>query len=112
MSDLERQVFAVQFHPELEQTENKGWKMLRRFLFEVCRCKGQWNMKAFVEDAVLQIKEIVGNKKVLCALRRRRRFIGCCCTAPSSDWRWAYMCVCRSRSLAKGRGGKCDAYFC
>lgn len=67
MSDLERQVFAVQFHPELEQTE-QGLEMLRRFLFEVCRCKGQWNMKAFVEDAVLQIKEIVGNKKVLCAL--------------------------------------------
>ena len=38
------------------------------FLFNQCKCRGDWNMKMFVENAIEEIRNKVGNKKVLCAL--------------------------------------------
>ena len=42
--------------------------MLRNFLYEVCKVKGDWSMSSFAEEKIKAIKEIVGDKKVLCAL--------------------------------------------
>ena len=42
--------------------------MLRRFLFEVCGCTGDWQMASFVEGAVAKVRAQVGDKKVLCGL--------------------------------------------
>jgi GMP synthase (glutamine-hydrolysing) len=67
MMDEDRQFYAVQFHPEVQHTTN-GNKMLKEFLFAVCDCKGDWTMETFMEDAITEIRNRVGDKKVLCAL--------------------------------------------
>ena len=67
MSNKEKKLYAVQFHPEVEHTE-KGKEILRNFLYEVCRCSGDWNMVDFAERSIREIREKVGSKKVLCAL--------------------------------------------
>ncbi|RID83010.1 glutamine-hydrolyzing GMP synthase [Peribacillus asahii] len=67
MSDRERNLFAVQFHPEVRHSEY-GNDLLKNFVFEVCGCKGDWSMENFVEVEIEKIRQIVGDKKVLCAL--------------------------------------------
>jgi GMP synthase (glutamine-hydrolysing) len=67
MSNVERKLYAVQFHPEVQHTVH-GQEMIHNFLFEVCQCEGKWTMESFVEDKVREIRELVGTDKVLCAL--------------------------------------------
>lgn len=67
MEDPARQLYAVQFHPEVMHTKNGG-EMLRRFLFDICGCSGDWQMASFVEEAVSQIRSQIGTQKVLCGL--------------------------------------------
>ena len=67
MADENRRIYGVQFHPEVVHTP-EGMKMLRNYLFDICGCKGDWNMGSYVDVAVRNIREQVGNKKVLCAL--------------------------------------------
>ena len=67
MSNSEKKLYAVQFHPEVEHTE-MGKEIIHNFLFEVCQCAGNWNMRDFAEQTIEEVKEKVGNKKVLCAL--------------------------------------------
>ncbi|MDP4153925.1 MAG: glutamine-hydrolyzing GMP synthase, partial [Bacillota bacterium] len=57
----------MQFHPEVMHTEN-GLTMLRNFLFEVCHCKGDWSMGDYANTAIQNIREKVGDGKVLLAL--------------------------------------------
>ena len=63
----EEKLYAVQFHPEVLHTE-QGKEVLSNFLFNVCNCVGNWKMDSFFEKSVKEIKEKVGNGKVLCAL--------------------------------------------
>jgi len=67
MSHAEKKLFAVQFHPEVQHTVY-GNDMLKNFLFQVCDCEGTWSMESFIEDTIRDIREQVGNRKVLCAL--------------------------------------------
>lgn len=67
MENRERGLYAVQFHPEVVHTA-EGMKMLENFVMKVCGCRGEWRMDSFVETSILQIREKVGNGKVLCAL--------------------------------------------
>jgi len=67
MSHRERNLYAVQFHPEVRHT-TYGNDMIKNFLFEICRCEGDWSMTTFIDDAIRDIREQVGDKKVLCAL--------------------------------------------
>jgi GMP synthase (glutamine-hydrolysing) len=67
MANEERRLYGVQFHPEVEHTPF-GKQMLSNFLFKVCGVKGDWSMASFAESKIAEIKEIVGDKKVLCAL--------------------------------------------
>jgi GMP synthase (glutamine-hydrolysing) len=67
MSHPEKNVFAVQFHPEVRHSVY-GNELIRNFLYNVCGCQGQWSMETFIEDTVRDIREQVGDKKVLCAL--------------------------------------------
>ena len=62
-----KKFYGVQFHPEVEHTPF-GKRMIANFLFEICKLKGDWSMKSFVERKVGEIKARVGDKKVLCAL--------------------------------------------
>lgn len=59
--------YAVQFHPEVSHTPG-GKEILRRFLFEVCKLRGDWTSESFIEDQVRLIREKVGDGKVLCAV--------------------------------------------
>lgn len=63
----ERNLYAIQFHPEVLHTV-EGTKMLYNFVRGVCGCEGTWRMDSFVENSITAIREKVGNGKVLCAL--------------------------------------------
>lgn len=67
VADEARRLYGVQFHPEVVHTE-EGTKMLKNFLFTICRCQGGWSMGSYIDIAVAQIREQVGNHKVICAL--------------------------------------------
>ncbi len=60
-------LYAIQFHPEVLHTE-EGTKMLSNFVLDVCGCAGDWRMDSFVDESVRQIRNKVGNGRVLCAL--------------------------------------------
>jgi len=67
MSEPEKKLYAVQFHPEVVHTP-KGQDILRQFLYNICGCGGNWNMGSFIGQAVNEIREKTGDGKVLCAL--------------------------------------------
>ncbi|WP_461206619.1 glutamine-hydrolyzing GMP synthase [Clostridium sp. DL1XJH146] len=67
MANEDKKIYGVQFHPEVEHTLF-GQKMLGNFLFRICELKGDWSMSSFAEEKIEQIKKLVGDKKVLCAL--------------------------------------------
>jgi len=62
-----RKIFAVQFHPEVVHTQ-KGSQMLVNFAYQICGCFPRWTMSKFIESSVKQIKETVGNKRVVLGL--------------------------------------------
>lgn len=63
----DKNLFGVQFHAEVEHTPF-GRTMITNFLYEVCGCAGDWDMGDFAAKEIQKIKELVGDKKVLCAL--------------------------------------------
>ncbi|WP_058486095.1 glutamine-hydrolyzing GMP synthase [Defluviitalea phaphyphila] len=67
MADIKRNLYGVQFHPEVMHTP-EGIKIIKNFLYNVCNCSGDWIMKDFAEESIKKLKEKIGNKKVLCAL--------------------------------------------
>lgn len=67
MENKDKNLYAVQFHPEVMHTK-KGTKIINNFLYNICKCSGDWKMDSFVEDTIKAIKEKVGDGKVLCAL--------------------------------------------
>ena len=67
IADEARGFYGVQFHPEVNHTEH-GVDMIRNFLYQVCGAKGTWTMGDYKHTAIAQIREKVGNGKVLLAL--------------------------------------------
>lgn len=67
IEDEERSLYGVQFHPEVVHTP-EGTKILRNFLYNICKCSGDWVMSSFAEETVAALKEKIGDRKVLCAL--------------------------------------------
>lgn len=67
MENVEKKIYATQFHPEVMHTE-EGTKMLRAFVMDICGCTGDWKMDSFVETTIASLREKIGNGKVLCAL--------------------------------------------
>lgn len=65
--DTKRRFYGLQFHPEVVHTQ-EGKKMLANFLFGICRCRKSWSMKSFVQDAVSEIRQQVGDGKVILGL--------------------------------------------
>ena len=59
--------YGVQFHPEVEHTRY-GREIIKRYLVDVCHAKCDWSMKDYYKQAIEEIKEEVGDKKVLLAL--------------------------------------------
>ncbi|PWM47560.1 MAG: GMP synthase (glutamine-hydrolyzing) [Clostridiales bacterium] len=66
-ADDNRRIYAVQFHPEVSHTEN-GQAILHNFVYNICKATGDWTMKDYAKNAIKNISEKVGDKKVLCAL--------------------------------------------
>jgi GMP synthase (glutamine-hydrolysing) len=67
MENPTRRIFAIQFHPEVTHTEN-GTTLLRRFIFDVCGCKGDWTIGSFIDRAIARIREQVGDGKAIVAI--------------------------------------------
>jgi GMP synthase (glutamine-hydrolysing) len=67
IGDYSRNIFGVQFHPEVVHTP-RGMEVLRNFLFKIACCKGGWTMASFIEETVAKIRKTVGNDKVICGL--------------------------------------------
>ena len=65
--NVEKKLYAIQFHPEVLHTEN-GTEMIKNFVRGVCGCAGDWKMDTFVEETIRAIREKVGDGKVLLAL--------------------------------------------
>lgn len=67
MECAEKKLYAVQFHPEVMHTK-EGKKMLSNFVMNVCGCSGDWKMESFVDNIVKELKEQVGDQKVILGL--------------------------------------------
>ncbi len=67
IADQERQIYAVQFHPEVVHTPD-GSKLLRNFTHNIAGLNGDWTMAAFREEQIEKIRAHVGTAKVICGL--------------------------------------------
>lgn len=67
IENKERQLYGVQFHPEVRHSEY-GNDLLRNFIREICKCTGEWTMENFIEIEIEKIRQKVGNRKVICAM--------------------------------------------
>ncbi|MDN6144515.1 MAG: glutamine-hydrolyzing GMP synthase, partial [Tetragenococcus halophilus] len=67
IQNAERKIYGVQFHPEVRHTEY-GNDLLKEFALDICQCKGDWTMENFIDMQTANIREKVGDKKVLLAL--------------------------------------------
>ena len=67
MENIKKGFFALQFHPEVQHT-NEGMLYLKNFLYNACGCTAEWKMSSFVKDTIAQLEKKIGKKKVLCAL--------------------------------------------
>ncbi|WLD93723.1 glutamine-hydrolyzing GMP synthase [Alkalihalobacillus sp. AL-G] len=67
MSDPSRNLYGVQFHPEVRHSEH-GIELLKNFVIDICQCEAIWSMENFIEDEIEKIRSTVGDQKVLCAL--------------------------------------------
>ncbi len=66
-TDPKHDFVGVQFHPEVTHTPH-GVDLFRNFLYETCRCAGTWKMSAYAEEEAARIKELVGDRRVICGL--------------------------------------------
>ena len=63
----EKKFYGIQFHTEVNNTVN-GTKIIENFLFNICKCKGDWKMSSFAKEQIEYLKNKIGDKKALCAL--------------------------------------------
>jgi len=67
MECRERNLFGLQFHPEVVHTPH-GREVLKNFMFRVCGCQGIWTMASFIERSVKEMRATVGSDRVILGL--------------------------------------------
>jgi GMP synthase (glutamine-hydrolysing) len=67
IANLEKRIYAFQFHPEVYHSQ-EGSKLLKNFAKHICGCESTWNMGRFAKEQIQKIQDKVGNKKVLCGV--------------------------------------------
>jgi GMP synthase (glutamine-hydrolysing) len=67
MADERRHLYGLQFHPEVVHTP-RGTDIIRHFLFDICKCRGDWEMAQFVRESVARVRKQVGSDHVVCGL--------------------------------------------
>ena len=67
MGDLENKLYGVQFHPEVKHTA-EGKKILRNFLFKICKVQANWTMADYIEQEIEKINKEVTSGKIICGL--------------------------------------------
>ena len=103
LADVERQIYGVQFHPEVIHTE-RGQQVLERFLFDVCGARPTWTHTNIIESSLEAVRAQVGDAaRAVRAVGRGRLGRGRRSRAPCHR-RPAHLCVRRHRPHAHGRG--------
>ncbi|MCB2195733.1 MAG: glutamine-hydrolyzing GMP synthase [Bacteroidetes bacterium] len=64
---MDEETYGIQFHPEVYHTTH-GKKLLENFLVDICGCKQDWTPSAFADDTIKELKEKLGNDKVVLGL--------------------------------------------
>lgn len=64
--NAQKGIYGMQYHPEVMHTQ-QGLDMLKNFLYNVAKAKGDWTMSNFIAKSISELKEKIGGKKVLCA---------------------------------------------
>lgn len=67
IENTEKQIYGVQFHPEVVHTE-RGIDIFKNFIYNICKCDATWHPENIIKEKINEVKEKVGNKKVICAL--------------------------------------------
>jgi GMP synthase (glutamine-hydrolysing) len=67
LEDRDRGIYGVQFHPEVMHTEH-GQEVLKHFLYDAAGCRPTWTNVSIIEHAVAEIREQVGDARVICGL--------------------------------------------
>lgn len=67
IADVKRNFYGIQFHPEVTHTQH-GTEIMRRFILQICKCNASWNMPNYLTKIVADIKQKVGDDKVIVAL--------------------------------------------
>jgi GMP synthase (glutamine-hydrolysing) len=67
IADIDKNIYGIQFHPEVAHTR-QGSIVIRNFLFDICKCKGDWTPKNLVASSIEEIKKKTAGKTVLCAM--------------------------------------------
>lgn len=62
-----KRFYGVQFHPEVTHTK-QGLRMLEHFVVDICKCDKRWTPATIIDDAIIRIKEQVGDGKVILGL--------------------------------------------
>lgn len=63
----DEKTWAIQFHPEVYHT-TEGHQLLKNFVYDICGCKGNWTSESFIETTVAELKNKIGNDKVILGL--------------------------------------------
>lgn len=67
VQSIENQIYGIQFHPEVVHTE-MGTEIIKNFCHGICGCIGNWTMASFIEQSISEIRNTVGDNKVVLGL--------------------------------------------
>ncbi len=66
-ANREKKFYGLQFHPEVAHTEH-GRNILGKFVFDICKCSGNWEMSKFIEKNIAALRQEVKSDDVVCGL--------------------------------------------